>query len=100
MRYDKRVVFKIVTEGTYNDSTGNYDNPVTTEYPVLAHVSEMIAYSENGFTIGTDGEGVRKIRIQNPLKANVTEVVVDGKVYVIKRVRKDRKFFLALEVVR
>lgn len=100
MRYDNRVVFRQITGNVYDEDTGNYSDGSIIEVARLAHVSEPISYNDSGMLAGTSQEGARKVRIQTPLAEDVTEILIDGKMYSIIIIRKDRRFFVVSRVVR
>lgn len=99
MRFDTPIYFRHLTQGAYNESTGNYDDDTVAETEVMASVmdtqTEMLK-----LIYGDIRQGSLTVVIQNHYDQAFDNIRIGGKIYRVDRTRRLRvkQSFIVSEV--
>lgn len=100
MRYDKRVWFVKETQGTYDETTGNYGDPVSEA------VSEWASVMDTGLETmhliyGEIRQGSKTIHLQSPVNFVFDYILIDGIRYHVdqrRTLRQKETYIVSSEV--
>lgn len=97
MRFDTPVYFLTETEGTYDASTGDYDDPVTTEQEVYADITNTGTQTLN-LMYGNIKESSLTVRTREFFSGQ--RMRIGGKIYRVdsRRKLKDLTTYIVSEV--
>lgn len=99
MRFDTPIYFRRLTQGAYNESTGNYDDDTVTETEVMASVmdtqTEMLK-----LIYGDIRQGSLTVVIQNHYDQPFDNIRINDKIYRVDRTRclRAKQSFVVSEV--
>lgn len=99
MRFDTPIYFRRLTQGEYNETTGNYDDDTVAETEVMASVmdtqTEMLK-----LIYGDIRQGSLTLTIQNHYDQTFDNIRIGDKVYRVDRTRRLRvkQSFIVSEV--
>lgn len=89
MRFDTPIYFRRLTQGAYNENTGNYDDDTVAETEVMASVmdtqTEMLK-----LIYGDIRQGSLTVVIQNHYDQPFDNIRIGDKVYRVDRTRRLR----------
>lgn len=89
MRFDTPIYFRRLTQGVYNESTGNYDDDTVAETEVMASVmdtqTEMLK-----LIYGDIRQGSLTVVIQNHYDQPYDNIRINDKIYRVDRTRRLR----------
>lgn len=89
MRFDTPIYFRRLTQGAYNETTGNYDDDTVAETEVMASVmdtqTEMLK-----LIYGDIRQGSLTVVIQNHYDQAFDNIRIGDKVYRVDRTRRLR----------
>lgn len=89
MRFDTPIYFRRLTQGAYNETTGNYDDDTVTETEVMASVmdtqTEMLK-----LIYGDIRQGSLTVVIQNHYDQPYDGIRIGDKIYRVDRTRRLR----------
>ena len=90
MRFDNKILFVRETEGTYDESTGDYGEGSTHKIEKLANVTDASTQTMQ-LVYGHIRQGALVIRIQGVMLEPFDYIRVDGKKYRVDMSRKLRQ---------
>lgn len=89
MRYDTPIYFQRLTQGEYDESTGNYEDDQIEETEVMASVMDTQTETMK-LVYGDIRQGSLTITIQNHFDQTFDNIRIGGKVYRVDRTRRLR----------
>lgn len=84
MRFDTPVYFRTETQGSYDATTGNYDEPTVVEVEKMASVNQT-GIQTMKLIYGELREGSLTIRLQNHYPGKFQNIRVGDKIYDVDR---------------
>lgn len=99
MRFDIPIYFRRLTQGAYNESTGNYDDDTVAETEVMASVMDTQTETMK-LVYGDIRQGSLTLTIQNHYDQTFDNIRIGDKVYRVDRTRRLRvkQSFIVSEV--
>lgn len=99
MRFDTPIYFRRLTQGAYNETTGNYDDDTVAETEVMASVMDTQTETMK-LVYGDIRQGSLTLTIQNHYDQTFDNIRVGDKVYRVDRTRRLRvkQSFIVSEV--
>lgn len=99
MRYDTEVFFQTLTDGEYDQSTGNYADSVTSEVKRWANVMDTQTETLR-LVYGELKQGSLTIQLQNPYTDAFDRIRVLDKIYAVdyRRNLREKQTFIVSEV--
>lgn len=99
MRYDTPIYFQRLTQGEYDESTGNYENDQIEETEVMASVMDTQTETMK-LVYGDIRQGSLTLTIQNHFDQTFDNIRIGNKVYRVDRTRRLRvkQSFIVSEV--
>ena len=87
MRYDKAIYFQTVTQGAYDDKTGDYGDLIITEVKRLASVEETSTDPKERRMLGYGDirQGSKTFHLLNAYNQPFDRIRYDGKLYTVER---------------
>ncbi|MDO4803885.1 MAG: hypothetical protein Q4A32_03580 [Lachnospiraceae bacterium] len=85
MRYDTAVYFQRITPGEYDETTGNYSDPVVTEDKRIASVTQSPTQPKGDRKLRIEHGSVREdsltVRLLNPYPKPFDRIRIGGRLY-------------------
>lgn len=99
MRYDTPIYFQRLTQGEYDESTGNYEDDQIEETEVMASVMDTQTETMK-LVYGDIRQGSLTLTIQNHFDQTFDNIRIGNKVYRVDRTRRLRvkQSFIVSEV--
>lgn len=99
MRYDTPIYFQRLTQGEYDESTGNYEDDQIEETEVMASVMDTQTETMK-LVYGDIRQGSLTLTIQNHFDQTFDNIRIGNKVYRVDRIRRLRvkQSFIVSEV--
>lgn len=99
MRFDTPIYFRRLTQGAYNETTGNYDDDTVAETEVMASVMDTQTETMK-LVYGDIRQGSLTLTIQNQYDQTFDNIRIGDKVYRVDRTRRLRvkQSFIVSEV--
>lgn len=99
MRYDTPIYFQRLTQGEYDESTGNYEDDQIEETEVMASVMDTQTETMK-LVYGDIRQGSLTLTIQNHFDQTFDNIRIGNKVYRVDRIRQLRvkQSFIVSEV--
>lgn len=99
MRYDTPIYFQRLTQGEYDESTGNYEDDQIEETEVMASVMDTQTETMK-LVYGDIRQGSLTLTIQNHFDQTFDNIRIGNKVYRVDRIRRLRvkQTFIVSEV--
>ena len=99
MRYDTPIYFQRLTQGEYDESTGNYEDDQIEETEVMASVMDTQTETMK-LVYGDIRQGSLTLTIQNHFDQTFDNIRIGDKVYRVDRIRRLRvkQSFIVSEV--
>lgn len=89
MRYDTPIYFQRLTQGEYDESTGNYEDDQIEETEVMASVMDTQTETMK-LVYGDIRQGSLTLTIQNHFDQTFDNIRIGNKVYRVDRIRRLR----------
>lgn len=99
MRFDIPIYFRRLTQGAYNETTGNYDDDTVAETMVMASVMDTQTETMK-LVYGDIRQGSLTLTIQNHYDQAFDNIRISDKIYRVDRTRRLRvkQSFIVSEV--